>query len=67
MNHPRAEVPVASGGEADADEEDVMPTPVGPPLPAAANSANRGGQAAGDPAGAPGQDRARIGNWPDPM
>ena len=65
MKHPMAEVPAAS--KAGADDEDLKPGPASPPAQPAAKPATPDGQGMGRPAEALGPDRAKIGNWPDPM
>jgi hypothetical protein len=65
MQHPMAEVPAAS--KADNDEDDLTPDPVSLPAQPAVNPAGKDGQGTGGRAEVLGPDRARIGNWPDPM
>lgn len=65
MKHPMAEVPAAS--TADAYDEHLTPGPASPPAQPGARPASQDGQGTGSPAEALGPDRAKIGNWPDPM
>jgi hypothetical protein len=65
MKPPMAEVPAAS--KAGANEDGDTAGAVTPPAQPAAKPASQDGQGMGRPAGALGSDRAKIGNWPDPM